>query len=183
MVDLDMFSEPEEVRRLLKELEDVSKLPPEEVFAYLIELSEAILSLYIVIRDSLPRGYGRVKFSRFVEKKRRQVENMHYLAREIYPEVRPEKKVKFSTSFSIETVGDYLKALRNAVYLESLSLRAFRYLAKFSAERLLFNDLAGEIENNIKELREEIGKVESIEEKLRLSEFIKELVGDRDGRV
>lgn len=181
MVDLEFFPEPEEVRRLVRELEDVSKLSPEEVFAYLIELSEVILSLYIVMRDSLPRGYGRVKFSRFVEKKRRQVENMHYLAREIYPEVQPEKKVKFSTSFSIETVGDYARALRNAIYLESLSLKAFRYLSKFSAEKLLFGDLAEEIEENVKELEEELKKVESIEEKLRFSEFVKELVGDRNG--
>ncbi|WP_297534969.1 hypothetical protein [Thermococcus sp.] len=181
MVDLDLFSEPDEVEELLRQLEDVSRLSPQEVFSYLIELSEATLSLYIVMRDSLPRSYGRVKFSRFVEKKRKQVENMRHIARELYPGLKT-KEVKFSKRFKVETVGDYIKVLRNAINLESISLRAFRYLSESSSEGMLLSDLADEIEGNISELKKELEKAESFERKARFSEFVKELVGGEDGR-
>ncbi|WP_457743143.1 hypothetical protein [Thermococcus sp.] len=181
MVDLDLFSESDEVEELLQQLEDVSKLSPQEALSYLIELSEATLSLYIVMRDSLPRSYGRIKFSRFVEKKRRQVENMHNIARELYPELKT-KEVKFSREFRVETVGDYIKALQNAINLESISLRAFKYLSESSSEGLLFSDLMEEIEENISELKGELEKAESFERRARFSEFVKELVGGKDGR-
>ena len=179
MVEDDFFSESREVRELVSQLEDVSKLPPREVLHYLLELSELTLSLYIMMRDALPRGYGRIKFSRFVEKKRRQVENMRYIARELYPGAGGKTRVP-TPSFSIETVGDYVKVLRNAVYLESLSLKAFRYLARSTGEKLLFSDLAEEIEDNISELRREIQRAESVESRVRFSEFVKELVGGGD---
>jgi len=181
MVDPELFSESEEVERLIRELEDVSKLSPREVFSYLVELSEVTLTLYTLIRDSLPRGYGRVKFSRFVEKKRRQVENMRHLAVEVYPDVAPVRHPKPSLNISIETVRDYVLALKNAIFLESLGLRAFRYLERATEDKLMFADLSEEIEENIRELREELRRAESFESRLRFSEFVKELVGDDDG--
>lgn len=182
MVDLELFSKPDEVERLLQQLKDVSRLSPGEIFSYLIELSEATLSLYIVMRDSLPRSYGRVKFSRFVEKKRKQIENMRHIARELYPGLKT-RKFEFSEEFKVETVEDYVKVLRSAMNLELMGLKAFEYLSEFSEEGLLFRDLAEEIENNVNELKKELEKVETFERKAKFSDFVKELAGGKNGRV
>jgi len=179
MVSLELFSGSEELENLVRMLENVSKGSPEEALMYLLELSEATLSLYIAFRDELPKGYGRIKFSRFVEKKRKQLENMRSVLRELYP--KPKRSPGFSTSLRVETVDDYVKALESAIYLESLILKAFRHIEKTSPEKLFLGDLIAEIEGNIEELQRELERAKAVESKLLFSEFVKKLVGDRDG--
>lgn len=182
MVD-DPLSEPEELKGLISQLEDVSRLPPREALHYVLALSEAVLALYVLMRDSLPRSYGRIKFSRFVELKRRQVENMRSICLELFPDTSPSRAPTPPLKARVETVGDYARVLKKAIFLESLILRALRYLAEKTDEKLLFSDLAREVESNIDSLKTELKRVESAESKVHFSEFVKELVGDKDGRV
>ncbi|WP_258083647.1 hypothetical protein [Thermococcus thermotolerans] len=179
MVGIELFSEPE-VDELLRVFRDVSKIPPAEVLSYLIELSEAVLGLYILMRDSLPKDYGRIKFSRFVEKKRKQVEGIRSIMMEMYPGARIRGH-DISLKFDVETVQDYSKVLEDAIQLESLSLRVLRHLVESSDNKILLNDIAQDIEDNIRELQRELDRLRKFESKARFSEFVKELVGDRDG--
>ncbi|WP_297480290.1 hypothetical protein, partial [Thermococcus sp.] len=141
--------------------------------------------VYQVMTDSLPRGYGKIKFSRFVEKKERQTEELWKIALRLHPESISSSKVE-NLGVSIETVGDYAEVLEQTIKLEELQLRACRYLSGKIEDldlSMLLEDLANEIEENISFLKEELERVKGIERKVKFSEFVKELVGDRDGRV
>ncbi|NJE54184.1 hypothetical protein [Thermococcus sp. 21S9] len=164
----------------------VSRLPPEDVMGYLISTSRRVLAVYATMRESLPKGYGRIKFSRFVETKGRQVEELCRIALKLYPEAISSETSGEPVDMPLETVEDYITALTEAIKLEELQLRASRYLAQKvedSDMRALLEDLSAEIEGNLSVLRSELEKAKRFERKARFSEFVKELVGDRDGRV
>ncbi|WP_297467319.1 hypothetical protein [Thermococcus sp.] len=167
-------------------LRRVSSLPPRDVLSYLVSTSQRVLAVYQVMTDSLPRGYGKIKFSRFVEKKERQTEELWKIALRLHPESLSSEVKGEDIEVSIETVGDYAEVLEQTIKLEELQLRACRYLSGKIGDpdlSMLLQDLANEIEENISFLREELERVKGIERKVKFSEFVRELVGDRDGRV
>ncbi|CAI1492893.1 Rubrerythrin subfamily [Thermococcus nautili] len=183
MGSLEGFFESRDTTELL---ELVSKLPPEDVLGYLLSTSKRVLAVYATMRDSLPRGYGRVKFSRFVEAKGRQVEELCRITLKLYPQALSSETSGEDVKVSLSTVGDYLDVLREAVKLEELQLRAARYLAGKVGDsdmRAILEDLSAEIEENISLLKKELERAENFDRKAKFSDFVKELVGDRDGRV
>jgi hypothetical protein len=167
-----------------KLLKVVSKLPPEDLLSYLLSTSKRILAVYAELRDSLPRGYGRLKFSRFVEVKGKQVEWLCKIALNLYHQALSSETSGEDVSVSISAVGDYLDVLQKAIELEEFQLRASRYLAEKVENpdmRAILEDISEGIEENILLLREELERVENFKRKVEFSEFVKELVGDRDG--
>ncbi|WP_099209269.1 hypothetical protein [Thermococcus henrietii] len=165
-------------------LEAVSKLPPKDVLSYLIEVSKRVLAVYARMRDSLPKGYGWMRFSEFVETKGKQVEKLCKIALRLFPEALSSEVNVEKLEFSVKTVGDYVEVLRETIRLEELQLRACRYLeghVENQDMKAILSDLAEEIELNIRKLEEELERVEKFERKTKFSEFVKELVGDRDG--
>ncbi|WP_144244788.1 hypothetical protein [Thermococcus eurythermalis] len=138
------------------------------------------------MRDFLPRGYSKIKFSRFVELKAGQVAKLRRLALELLPSTLssggPDEEFEVPPS----TVGDYANVLREAIVLEKTQLQ----MAKRFAECVqnweiwaILEDFLDEVQENISFLQKELERVENFNRKARFSEFIQELVGDRDGRV
>jgi len=183
MASLEGFFGPRDSRELF---ERVSQLPPEDLLSYLLSTSKRILAVYAELRDSLPRGYGRLKFSHFVDVKEKQVENLLKVALNMYPGTFSSEVSGEKVKVSISQVGDYLNVLRKAIELEELQLRALRYLEERIDNpeiRAILGDIAGDVEENVLHLRKELERVERFDRKAKFSDFIKELVGDRNGRV
>ncbi|NJE11360.1 ferritin family protein [Thermococcus sp. MAR1] len=172
----------EEIKKVL---EDVSKSPLPEVLAYLVKSEEYSVRIYAILRDTLPHGYGRIKFGDFVERKIKSEEKLRRIARKLFPDLNIEvSETEWSRIFlerksGIRTVGDYLEVLRTAMELEELGEKVYSYLAQRLSgyeERNLMKDLAAVSRKNYEALKEEFEKLRGLASKKAFEDFFDELV-------
>ncbi|WP_297438648.1 hypothetical protein [Thermococcus sp.] len=167
-------------------VKSLSSSSPKAILSYLITSSKRVLSIYALMRDSLPKGYGKVRFSRFVDMKGKQVENLCKIALKLYPEALSHDLPEEVPNISFSTTGDYLSTLRAVIRIEGDQLDALKNLVGNVSDpdvRAIIGDTIESIKNIVSLLSMEIQRVEKADSRAKFAEFVKELVGDRDGRI